>query len=155
MNVPSYDTLMSKDKLIKVIRELCELVDKLQKTQPKKMSDLDNDSGFVTQDSIVTGDVIVVANQEMPSEWLDAENMGQLIQKINNDNKAIKGTSFLSTMSLSDLPAGMRQAEIKAEVLLASEMGKVILFTVTSEDTAPYHWEYTSAYGRTNVWRSF
>lgn len=30
-----------------------------------------------------------------------------------------------------------------------------MLFTITSEDVSPYHWEATSAYGRLTPWRSF
>ena len=143
MNIPSSNALLNIDTAIKVIRELCEKVDKLEK------------AGFVTQENIVTGDVIVVANQAMPDEWLTATDMEELIAFINNDNKAIKGTVFLSTVSLSDLPASMVQAELKAEVLLTSNIGKVILFTVTSNNTSPYHWEYTSAWGEAGVWRAF
>jgi hypothetical protein len=45
---------------------------------------------------------------------------------------------------------------MKVEIIVGdSNSNKVMLFTITNEETAPYHWEYTSAYGRTGTWRSF
>ena len=51
----------------------------------------------------------------------------------------------MSTVSYSDLPAGLIQGELKVEILDSEEFGKVILFTLTSSNVEPYHWEYTSA----------
>lgn len=155
MNVPSYNALLDKDRLIKTTRELCEIANNSQKPVPTKLSELTNDMGYVTQEEITEGAITVIANQEMPSTWLEARNMSELIDKINQESKAVKGTVFLSTMHLSDFPSGIMQAEVKVEVLSSGSIGKIILFTVTSEDISPYHWEYTSAYGRLGQWRSF
>ena len=78
--------------------------------------------------------------------------MRDLIRDINEDETAIPGQSYLKTVSISDLPANLMQAEMKVEVM---DEGKILVFTVTSENVAPYHWEYTSAYGREGEWRSF
>ena len=154
MNIPSYNALLNRDRQIKTIQELCENIDNHQ-NPPTKLSELTNDVGFVTKEEIAEGEVTIISNQEMPASWLTAGNMRELIEKINQENKAKAGTSFLATMHLSDLPTGLMQAEVKAEVLSSEGLGKVILFTVTSENVSPYHWEYTSAYGRTGQWRAF
>lgn len=131
MVIPSYSALLSKDKLIKTVQELCEIVANWQQSA-------------------------IIANQAMPEAWLEATSMSDLINMINADETAVRGTVFLSTLSLSDLPASMIQAEVKAEVLDDTpDIGKVILFTITSNNTSPYHWEYTSAYGEAGTWRSF
>ena len=102
------------------------------------------------------GKAIIIANQPFPQSWMEASSMSDLIEIINSDENAQKGAMFLSTMRLSDLPAHMMQAEIKVEILYDRGVGdKIILFTITSEDTPPYHWEYTSAYGNPGTWRAF
>lgn len=99
----------------------------------------------------------VVANEAYPASWFeDTNTMEDLIGKINADNNAVPGKIYLNTISLNDLPAGMVQAEVKAEIMAENPRdGKVILFTVTSSNTAPYHWEYTSAWRATGTWRAF
>lgn len=115
---------------------------------PTDVSELNNDVGYITQSE-------VIINESFPVDWLSAQSMTDLIQAINDDSDAMVGKVYMDTISLSDLPAGMRQAEVKAEIM--SELGdeKVILFTITSSDTSPYHWEYTSAYGATGIWREW
>ena len=99
---------------------------------------------------------LAVINRAFPSNWRTNGTMAQLITDINNDTAAIKGRSYLATVSLSDLPSNLLQAEMLVYITdeLAGQ-GKVIFFMITSNNTAPYHWEYTSAYGATGAWRSF
>lgn len=116
---------------------------------PTNVSDLTNDAGYITQAE-------VVINESYPSAWLQSQDMEDLIQAINDDSDAVVGKVYMDTISLSDLPASMQQAEVKVEIM--SELqgeGKVLLFTVTSSNTSPYHWEYTSAYGETGTWREW
>ena len=94
----------------------------------------------------------VTANQPFPDSWHKSGTLSNLITDINSDNTATKGKIYLSTVSFTDLPSNMIQAEMKVEIM---NEGKIILFTITSEDVAPYHWEATSAYGRKATWRSF
>lgn len=155
MNIPSYNALLNKEKAIKIIRELCEKVDYLQKHQATKVSDLENDSNFITHDDLAQNTVIITANQSFPDTWMAADTMAELISIINNDSTATKGRIYLSTISLDDLPANMGQAEVKVEIQQDTEIGKVLLFTVTSSNISPYHWEYISAYGNEGAWRSF
>ena len=132
MNIPSKNALLNRDTLIQTIQSLCEMVNSLEESS-----------------------AIVIANQPFPDAWLEASNMSELISIINSDSTATKGRIYLSTIHLDDLPAGMMQAEMKVEIQLDSSIEKVMLFTITSENVSPYHWEYTSAYGRTGAWRSF
>lgn len=117
--------------------------------QPTDISELNNDVGYVTQSS-------VIVNHTMPDTWVTNGTMAQLINSIQNDDTAVEGKSYVSTVSISDLPSGLQQAELKAEITKGSTAGnKIIVFTVESEDVSPYHWERVSAYGRTGYWRSF
>ena len=66
--------------------------------------------------------------------------MAQLIADINADNNASVGKTYLSTVSFSDLPASLVQAEMLVYIMDEQEgIGKVILFTVTSSGVSPYH----------------
>lgn len=114
-----------------------------------KSSDLNNDAGFITQNEVLTYKAI-------PNDWNTNSTMEALIADIDADENAVKGMSYLGTVSLTDLPAGMMQAEMVINIM-ANEagLGKNITFTVTSSNTAPYHWEYTSAYSSLGTWRSF
>lgn len=155
MNVPSYEALQNKDKLIKVIRELCEKMDKVENTA-------------VTEEALQQGEVIVIAEQPIPSSWPvgSTHSMADLIAAINDDDTAVPGRMYLSTVRLSDLPyyddngtpTKLIQAEMKIEIMARQDVlgnpKDVILFTVTST-LPPYHWEYTSAWGNTGEWVAF
>ena len=81
--------------------------------------------------------------------------MADLIADINADTDAVAGKVYMDTVSFSDLPGEMQQAELKSEIISQLGNSKVIVFTVTSSEVSPYHWEYTSAYGQTNIWREW
>lgn len=99
---------------------------------------------------------IVVANHAIPDNWKQASTMSQLITRINDDDTAIEGKTYVGTVSYSDLPEGLLQAELKIEITKGSTSGnKIIVFTIESENISPYHWERVSAYGRSGNWRSF
>ena len=113
-------------------------------------------SGKKISDGGCTINELKISKQKFPSSWRKNGTMSQLISDINSDTSAVVGRSYLSTVSCSDLPASLIQAEMIVEIMdEISGLGKVILFTVTSSNTAPYHWEYTSAYGTSGSWRSF
>lgn len=94
-------------------------------------------------------------NRAFPADWRTDGTMADLIEDIGNDETATRGKSYLATVTLSDLPAGLQQAEMLVNVMDKLEGEKTVVFTVTSSNTAPYHWEYTSAYGAPGTWRSF
>ena len=116
---------------------------------PTTVSSFTNDAGYITQDG-------VIINESFPQGWHKQGTMAQLIADINNDTTAVTGKVYMDTVSVSGLPEGLMQAELKAEIIsqIASNE-KVILFTVTSSNVAPYHWEYTSAYGSLGTWRKW
>lgn len=117
----------------------------------RRVRELENQlqsSGLITQ----SGTISVTANQPFPNSWHTSGRLSDLITDINNDSDATKGKIYLSTVSFDDLPGNMMQAEMKVEIM---NEGKIMLFTITSENVAPYHWEATSAYGRAATWRSF
>lgn len=116
---------------------------------PTQISELNNDVGYVTQ-------ATVVVNHQMPDTWNKSGTMAQLIESIQNDETAVEGKSYIATVSISDLPSGLGQAELKAEITKGSEpWNKIIVFTVESEDVSPYHWERVAAYNRIGNWRAF
>ena len=106
---------------------------------------------------------IVIANEGFPESWPKAgwiynedNRESDLIYAINHDDKAVEGKIYLSTVSYRDLPRGLMQAEMKVEVMrVYSTYSKILLFTITSSDLSPYHWEYTSAYDSEGAWRSW
>lgn len=161
MNIPSRNALLHRDTAIKVIRELCEKMHKFEQN-------------CVTKEDLAGSQVAIVAAQPIPSVWpADFQHsMADLIEAINNDQTAIPGRQYLSSVRLSDLPyyndngtqKRLVQAEMRIEIMAQdyipdgnSEgmvLRKVILFTVTS-NLEPYHWEYTSVWGGTGNWIAF
>lgn len=97
----------------------------------------------------------VSKDEAFPSSWRKNGTMAQLISDINNDTTAVKGRRYFSTVGISDLPSNMIQAEMEVRIMDEPGDDKVILFTVTSSDVSPYHWEYTSSYGASGSWRSY
>lgn len=115
---------------------------------PTNISDFTNDAGYITQND-------VVVNQSYPSSWRKRGSIENLIEDINNDSTATTGKTYMSTVYYNDLPGGLLQGELKAEIMASEGFGKVVLFTLTSSSNAPYHWEYTSAWGGSGNWRAF
>lgn len=123
----------------------------LEDSIPTKISDLINDTGFITASQASDSAIVsVTANQPFPQSWPKTGNISDLVTAINNDPSATAGKIYLATVEYNDLPTGLQQAEMKVEI-----MNQTMLFTITSEDVSPYHWEATSAYGRLTPWRSF
>lgn len=93
---------------------------------------------------------------EFPSTWHSSGTMAQLIADINSDEEATVGNTYMKTVTLSDLPADITQGELRVDIIEDdATLGKVLLFTLTNNNTSPYHWEYISAYSAGGVWRSF
>lgn len=114
-----------------------------------------DDSGNLV-DTGVNVQELVIANKSFPSNWRTHGSMRDLIDDINADPNAVKGMTYLQTVSCSGLPTGIMQGEMLIEIMeYEPYIGKVILFTMTSSDVHPYHWEYTSAWGGTGTWRSW
>lgn len=97
----------------------------------------------------------VLANEQMPASWDTTHAMHNLIESINNDNNAVPGKIYLSTIHITDLPAGMSQAEVKVEIMGEQAGKKILLFSITSADRSPYKWEYTAYNMSEGPWRSW
>ena len=115
---------------------------------PTDVSAFNNDAGYITQEE-------VIINEAFPNSWHKTGTMADLIADINADTDAVAGKVYMDTVLFSDLPGEMQQAELKSEIISQLGNSKVIVFTVTSSEVSPYHWEYTSAYGQTNIWREW
>lgn len=169
-----------------VSQKIAELVDSAPEaldTLKELAAALNDDSNFATtiinainqkQDTLVSGVNIKTINgssilgegnivldtstyKGIPETWDTTHSMSQLIASINADSNAVPGKSYLGTVQLSDLPAGMIQAELIIDIMdqLGTDGDKVIVFSLSSADISPYKWEYTSAYGRLGAWRSW
>ena len=95
----------------------------------------------------------IVSNQAFPETWHKTGVLNNLIQDINADETATTGKTYNATVSFSDLPENMQQAELKVEI--KEDSGKVILFTLINNETAPYYWQGISSYGGEVTWKSF
>lgn len=95
----------------------------------------------------------IVANQAFPETWHKTGVLNNLIQDINADDAATTGKVYTATVSFNDLPSNMQQAELKVEI--KEDSGKVILFTLISNETSPYYWQGISSYSGEVVWKSF
>lgn len=95
----------------------------------------------------------IVANQAFPETWHKTGVLNNLIQDINADDTATTGKVYTATVSFNDLPSNMQQAELKVEI--KEDSGKVILFTLISNETSPYYWQGISSYSGEVAWKSF
>ena len=135
-----------KDEYITVNNNGVYYWEKVGTKIPTKVSELQNDAGYVTQ-------ATVIVSQEMPSTW-NKSSIASLIQSVQDDDTAIAGRSYVGTVSSSGLPTGISQAELKIEITRGSTTGnKILVLTIDSEDISPYHWTRVAAYGRTGTWR--
>lgn len=118
-------------------------------TVPTNVSAFNNDAGYITLNDVTTF-------KPIPNTWNTNGTMAQLIASITNDATAVEGNGYLGTVNVTDLPSGLVQGEIEIDIMaVQAGLGKNILFTLTSSNTSPYHWEYTSAWSQTGNWRSF
>lgn len=97
----------------------------------------------------------VMANEPFPSSWRTNGTMEQLISDINADTSVVPGKIYLKTVTISDLPAGMQQAEMKVEIMGQQAGEFIMVFSVSSANTAPYKWEYSSYNESHGPWRSW
>lgn len=135
------------------------LSNKVNEAEPEAVASNGNivsvdDSGNLVDTGLSIQELVIV-NRSFPESWRTNGTMRDLIDDINADETAVKGMSYLQTVSCSGLPTGIMQGEMLVEIMESQSYGKVILFTMTSSDVHPYHWEYTSAWGGTGVWRSW
>ena len=179
--------LMDANAIVEIadqkIKELVNAAPEALDTLKELADALNDDSNFAAniiaainqkQDTLISGENIKTINgssilgegnivldtstyKGLPETWDTTHSMTELIASINADSNAVPGKSYLGTVQLSDLPAGMMQAELIIDIMdqLGTDGDKVIVFSLSSADISPYKWEYTSAYGRLGAWRSW
>lgn len=179
--------LMDANAIVEIadqkIKELVDSAPEALDTLKELAAALNDDSNFATtivnainqkQDTLISGENIKTINgssilgegnivldtstyKGLPETWDTTHSMAELIASINADETAVPGKSYLGAVQLSDLPAGMVQAELIIDIMdqLGADGDKVIVFSLSSADISPYKWEYTSAYGRAGAWRSW
>lgn len=97
----------------------------------------------------------VMANEPFPSSWRTNGTMEQLISDINSDETVQPGKIYLKTVTISDLPASMQQAEMKVEIMGYQAGEFIMVFSISSANTSPYKWEYSSYNESHGPWRSW
>lgn len=102
-----------------------------------------------------SGNINIKANQTFPTNWRTANTntMAQLVEDVYKDSTATEGNMYMKTIYNRGLPAGIVNAEVKIEILKSENGVKVVLYTITSSDIEPYHWEMTAVGTEMTEWR--
>ena len=87
-----------------------------------------------------------------PAGWTTNSTTKAFCDDIAADTTATVGKAYLGEVTLSDMPAGIVNAEIVVEIMDGTTAAnKVIKLTLSSGSVAPYMWIYTYWNGGTNV----
>lgn len=143
-----------KAKIDDVIGGASEALDTLKElgdALPTKLSQLTNDSGFVTKKDVETAvninEISVISNQPFPSTWPtdNSHTFQDLVDAIDADEDAIKGKVYMSTVHYSDMQnaIGLVDGELKVEIMDSTGSHKIAVFTITSANASPYYWQNT------------
>lgn len=90
-----------------------------------------------------SGNLEIETNHPIPSSWDVSSTTAALCASIVADASAVKGMTYLGKINCSDLPGHLVQGEAIIGIISSGDAnGKDIRITLTSADTAPYHWEY-------------
>lgn len=154
------DTLKEvEDKLNGEINRAKAAETNLANTKQDKLVSGENIKTVAGQSILGEGNIdiqaTVMANEPFPSSWRTNGTMEQLISDINADTSVVPGKIYLKTVTISDLPAGMQQAEMKVEIMGQQSGEFIMVFSVSSANTAPYKWEYSSYNESHGPWRSW
>lgn len=134
ISIPSRNSLTLKENLIRLVQDLCAHVSSIE-SQP-------------------------ISSVASPfKEGWRSFNTGSSTYSIDDfcadvlaDGDCKVGMSFMGELKVTDLPASLINGEAKVEVL-GTDDSRILLVTLISLTTSPYHWEYTYPYGKT--WRSW
>lgn len=139
------------------LKEIENAIESLGASIPTKVSDLENDSAFITEQDVNTNTVSIISNQPFPSDWptSSSDSFSDLINAIDSDDDAIKGKVYLSTVHYTDLPDNLADAELKVEIMNSTGNHKIAVFTLTSANKSPYNWHTTMWYGNLDTWHSY
>lgn len=102
-------------------------------------------NGVTLSGNKTTADLGITTLTPFPSAWPTSGKFEDLLAAIRTDTTAVAGASFLGEVTYTDLPAEMNNAEVKVEILEGTTAeNKVIHAVITSGNTEPHRWEYTS-----------
>ena len=93
-----------------------------------------------------------------PNSWTTNSTTKALCDDIAADSTATVGNAYLGEVTLSDLPAGIGNAEVRVEIMDGTTAAnKVIVLTMSSGNVAPYLWQYVYWDGgaSTSGWQGF
>ena len=98
------------------------------------------------------GDLQVSGFLPYEAGWTTNSTTKAFCDDIAADSSAIVGNAYLGEVTISDMPAGIGNAEIKAYILDGtSAANKVIELELSSGNVAPYRWTYTYWNGGNSV----
>lgn len=91
-----------------------------------------------------SGNLVITTFTTYPVDWPTTGTTKAFCDAIAADTSATEGMAYLGEVTLSDLPGGIVNSEIKVEIMSGTTaLNKVILLTLTSGNVSPYQWQYT------------
>ena len=91
-----------------------------------------------------SGNLVITTFTTYPVGWPTTGTTKAFCDAIAADTSATEGMAYLGEVTLSDMPGGIVNSEIKVEIMSGTTaLNKVILLTLTSGNVSPYQWQYT------------
>ena len=99
-----------------------------------------------------SGDLELSTYITFSNSWPTNSTTKVFCDAIAADSNAVAGKAYLGEVTINDLPAGIGNAEIVAEIMDGTTAAdKVIKLTLTSGNVSPYMWVYTYWNNGSNV----
>ena len=131
LNTPSQSVLIYRDNLIKSVQGLYDAVNKL-----------------------ISAPAVYV-----PSPFKSTWTMGPTVpfadfcDEVLADPDSVVGRSYIGQLQCTNLPDSLVNAEARIDVTEIGEGDKVLLVTMYSVTTSPYHWECYYPNGEWHSWQ--
>lgn len=131
LNIPSASVLLDKYKVIRAIQELYQAVNTLSATPAQYVP------------------------SPFKSSWTTGAttSLSDFCDEVYNDPDTVVGRTYLGQLECTGLPDSLSNGEARIDVVQTGDSEKLLIITLYSLTTSPYHWEYTYPYGTT--WRSW
>ena len=99
-----------------------------------------------------SGNVQVSGFLPFPAGWTTNSTTKAFCDDIAADSSAVKGMAYLGEVTISDMPAGIVNSEIRVYIEDGTTAAnKVITLELTSGNVAPYQWQYVYWNNGTNT----
>lgn len=109
------------------------------------------DINIINKDNILTISNTATTFRNFPDYVVTDGTMNDLIKSFE-DNNVQTGEIYLGGITCTDMPKGLSNAELKAEVIKNSFGAKIYYFTIVSTNVEPYFWTGTGQGGIFNGW---